>query len=109
MSRLGRTAGAGARRSFPHRIGQSGGPSLLPRQAADAGAVAALLRELLVGDERYRRQWQECSRRRSSSLNQAAVARVLALHLWDHGERSDTAVSLPRELKDRVSRALNGT
>jgi hypothetical protein len=82
---------------------------LPPRQAAAAGAVAALLRELLVGDERYRRQWQKCSRRRSSSLNQAAVAQVLAFHLWDRGERSDTVVSLPRELKDRVSRALNGT
>jgi hypothetical protein len=81
---------------------------LPPRQAADAGAVAALLRELLVGDERYRRQWQKYSRRRSSSLHQAAVAQVLALHLWDRGERSDAAVSLPRELKDRVSRALNG-
>jgi len=43
-----------------------------------------------------------------ATLNQAAVARVIAEHLWDAGERSDTVDSLPRDLKDKVGRALAG-
>ena len=49
------------------------------------------------------------SRVRSGEINLAAVARVVAEQLWDTGERSDQDVELPRGLKDRVARALEGT
>ncbi|WP_159079570.1 hypothetical protein [Plantactinospora sp. BC1] len=32
----------------------------------------------------------------------------MELYLWDSGERSESATSLARQLKDRISRALNG-
>ncbi len=41
-------------------------------------------------------------------MSSSAVARVLALHLWDSGERPDTEQDLARRLKDRVHRALGG-
>jgi hypothetical protein len=72
-------------------------------------ATGALLRDLLTADPRYRRLWRTHVRRAHSDLSQAAVAEVIALHLWDSGERSESATSLARELKDRVSRALSGT
>lgn len=44
----------------------------------------------------------------TGSLSQSAVAHVIALHLWDSGERPDSDVCLPRNLKDRIHRALAG-
>jgi hypothetical protein len=68
-----------------------------------------LLRELLVNDPHYRRRWQaKVKRMRVADLNQAAVAEVIADHLWDVGERADTETGLARDLKDRVRRALGG-
>lgn len=72
-------------------------------------ATGALLRDLLTADPRYRRLWRARVKRARSELSQAAIAEVVALYLWDSGERSDSTTSLARELKDRVSRALNGT
>jgi hypothetical protein len=74
-------------------------------------ATAQLLCDLLVRRPEYRRRWQRRIQRGAltTPLSQAAVARVIAEHLWDSGERSDTEDALPRYLKDRVGRALNGS
>lgn len=70
--------------------------------------VADLLRHHLLTDPRCRRRWQSrASRSRRGSLNQAAIAQVLAEWLWDNGEELESDVLLPRRLKDRVSRALS--
>ncbi|MCL6538089.1 MAG: hypothetical protein K6T28_05855 [Acidothermus sp.] len=80
------------------------GPSLDgPRRAA------AYLRRLLNEPGPYRRRWQQHALRlRGNSINQAAVAQVLARRLWEAGERDEEHADLPRELKDRVARALRG-
>jgi hypothetical protein len=71
--------------------------------------TAGVLRELLQARPDYRRQWQEqAERRRSDGISKAGVARVIALHLWGSGERADSEITLPRNLKDRVRRALDG-
>jgi hypothetical protein len=36
------------------------------------------------------------------------VAKVMEEYLWDNGERSESITQLARQLKDRISRALNG-
>ncbi|MFV2178321.1 hypothetical protein ACFHW2_40895 [Actinomadura sp. LOL_016] len=41
-------------------------------------------------------------------INKAAIAKVIADHLWDTGERPDTDTRLARRIKDRVYRALAG-
>ncbi|MFC9157281.1 hypothetical protein ACFTT0_20140 [Streptomyces bauhiniae] len=46
-------------------------------------------------------------KRTQQDLHQAAVAEVIAHYLWDCGELSEDVPS--RSLKDRVSRALNGS
>jgi hypothetical protein len=75
------------------------------------GALEAskLLRELLGSNADYRRIWQRHAKRSKGSLNQAAIGQVIGNYLWDCGERSDQDTSVPRALKDRVSRALNGS
>jgi hypothetical protein len=71
-------------------------------------ATGALLRELLVSDPHYRRLWRQRVERDRAELSQAAVAKVIEEYLWDSGERSENLTGLARQLKDRVSRALNG-
>jgi len=58
----------------------------------------------------YRRSWQRFVSRQSApeGLSQAAVSQVLALHLWESGERAETDTDLPRTLRHRVRRALSG-
>ncbi|WP_446042250.1 hypothetical protein [Streptomyces sp. SID1121] len=73
-----------------------------------AAATAELLRGLLTGRAAYRVRWERQLRRSPGPLSASAVARVLALHLWDSGERPDTEQDLARRLKDRVHRALGG-
>lgn len=71
--------------------------------------TASALREILLGDLSCRRRWQRHARRSGSQLpNQAGVAWVLALALWDRGDVAESRRALPRSLKDRVSRALGG-
>src|SRR3712207_4835655 len=72
-----------------------------------AGPAAQRLTTLLAAEPRYRRLWQRHSSVRRGELSPAAVAAVLAAHLfetgevgWDHRARS---------LENRVGRALNGT
>jgi len=71
--------------------------------------TSLLLRELLLSRPGYRRLWQEqAERRRSAAVSKAGVARVIALHLRDTGERADGETLVHRDLKDRVRRALGG-
>lgn len=80
------------------------------RRQTDCETAAAYLRELLERPGKYRAFWEtRIARLGKSALNEAAIARVLAEHLWDVGERPDTDVELPRRLRDRVSRALDGS
>ncbi|WP_051774189.1 hypothetical protein [Streptomyces sp. NRRL S-237] len=74
-----------------------------------AAATADLLRRLLAERTAYRTRWEQQEVRRTPGpVSSSAVARVLALHLWDSGERPDTERDLARRLKDRVHRALGG-
>jgi hypothetical protein len=71
--------------------------------------TSRLLRELLVTRPDYWRLWQQQAERlRADNINVAGIARVIALYLWNSGERSDNDTSLPRDIKDRVRRALKG-
>ncbi|WP_433292464.1 hypothetical protein ACQP2F_28075 [Actinoplanes sp. CA-030573] len=70
-------------------------------------AVAAVLRDLLANNPRYRRQWLRHAERDRGGINGAAVAKVIEGYLVDAGEISEWAGS-HRQGKDRVSRALNG-
>jgi hypothetical protein len=70
--------------------------------------LSAHLRQLLAAPP-YRKMWERHVRhRRSGDISQAAVARVIAEHLLDSGERPFEAGDLDRQLKDRVARALSG-
>lgn len=70
--------------------------------------AADLLRHHLLTDPVCRRRWQSrAGRSRMGTLNQAAIAQVIAEWLWEAGEAMETDVLLPRRLKDRVSRALS--
>lgn len=80
----------------------------MSRRGPNVEATCALLKTLLTDDPTYRRRWRMHSDRTSSLLNQAAVAKVIQLHLWDAGELSEDSGSIARTLKDRVSRALTG-
>jgi len=75
-----------------------------------AQSVAQLLEKLLLQRAEYAERWQYCQRRArpEGTLNQAAVAQVIAEHLWNTGERSERETDLPRILKDTVHRALLG-
>lgn len=80
----------------------TGSPVAWPR-------TAAVLREILLGDLTCRRRWQRHAQRSGAQVpNQAGVAWVLALTLWDRGDVAESRRTLPRSLKDRVSRALSG-
>ena len=70
--------------------------------------VAEYLAELLR-DEPYRADWLVYARRpRPGQISQAAVAQVVANYLWDTGLADEHDRNLPRELKDRIGRALRG-
>ncbi|GAA1883255.1 hypothetical protein [Actinomadura bangladeshensis] len=73
-------------------------------------ATGRLLASLLTQRGPYRRRWEQRLGRAlpDGALNKAAVAKVIAAHLWDTGERPDTDAGLPRKIKDRVYRALSG-
>lgn len=76
----------------------------------DEKAAGLYLRTLLAEPGTYRRRWLRHVRRSSprADISQAAIAQVLAEHLWDTGEVDDHDCELPRRLKDPVNRALNG-
>jgi hypothetical protein len=60
----------------------------------------------LLAEPRYRRRWQPHSSVRRGRLSRAAVAAVLAAHLFETGEVGWD--HQPRSLENRVGRALNG-
>ncbi len=77
-------------------------------QAAGRRAASDYLRQLLLKPGNYRQAWEKhVIRARHGSINQLAVAEVLARYL--SGPRRDQGSGvLPRQLKDTVSRALSG-
>jgi hypothetical protein len=83
-----------------------------PGSGAGAGQYAAArrLRRLLTFHPEYRARWERHSARHrgSAQIHQAAVAHVLAHHLWDSGQVPENDIALTRRLKDVVSRALSG-
>jgi hypothetical protein len=77
-------------------------------QAAGRRAASDYLRQLLLKPGDYRQAWENhVIRARHGSINQLAVAEVLAQHMSKSGA-AHTAAVLPRQLKDTVSRALSG-
>src|SRR5579875_477450 len=87
---------------------KSGGWRIPMRSTSGDAASGTRLRELLISDPRYRRMWRRRVARDHAELSQSAVAKVIEEYLWDSGERSENLAHLARQLKDRVSRALNG-
>lgn len=82
-------------------LGGSAGPG--------RGAAAAYLRELLLRPGAYRLTWeQHVIRVRRGTINQLAVAEVLARHLRASPRTPSDATVTPLQLKDTVSRALSG-
>lgn len=79
-------------------------------QEAASDAAGRVLRELLTRNPRYRRRWQQHVHRNRAAdgISWSAVATVVALHLWESGERPDSQTHLPRQLRDRIRRALRG-
>lgn len=71
--------------------------------------LAAHVLRVALTEPAARQKWQQfVTRRRESDINAAAVATVIALYLWDSGERPESQTTLARQLKDRVTRALAG-
>jgi hypothetical protein len=68
--------------------------------------LAAQRLTALLSEPRYRRHWQVHSNVRRAELSRAAVAAVLAEHLFETGEVGWD--HRPRSLENRVGRALNG-
>jgi hypothetical protein len=65
------------------------------------------LNRLLAGP--YRHVWlNQAGRLRQTEVNKLAVARVIAHHLWETGDRSEREHDLADQLRDRVGRALGG-
>jgi hypothetical protein len=77
-------------------------------QSPGRRAASDYLRQLLLKPGDYRRRWeQHVVRARHDSINQLAVAEVLARHL-SAAPGGEAAGILPYQLKDTVSRALSG-
>lgn len=72
-------------------------------------AASDYLQQLLLKPGRYRQAWEQyVSRERRGTINQLAVAEVIARHL-SSAPRSPADVDVtPHQLKDTVSRALTG-
>jgi hypothetical protein len=72
--------------------------------------AGAFLKACLENTRPYRDRWQrKVDRGRpDTGVNESAVCRVLAEHLWETGEASEEVQDLARRLKDRVRRALRG-
>jgi len=87
----------------------SGGSMADTPQPPGVARAGQLLRNLLTSRTAYRRRWQQHARRmRQAEVSYAGVSQVVALYLWDQGLKPDTDTDLPRRLRDRVSRALQG-
>jgi hypothetical protein len=72
-------------------------------------AASDYLQQLLLTPGRYRQSWEQyASRERRGTINQLAVAEVIARHLWLTPRGPGDAEITPHQLKDTVSRALTG-
>lgn len=72
-------------------------------------AASDYLQQLLLKPGRYRQAWEQyISRERQGTINQLAVAEVIARHLWSSPRSPDDAEITPHQLKDTVSRGLTG-
>lgn len=72
-------------------------------------AASDYLQQLLLKPGVYRQSWQRyVSRERRGTINQLAVAEVIARHLWSAPRGPGDAEVTPHQLKDTVSRALTG-
>jgi hypothetical protein len=72
-------------------------------------AASDYLRELLLKPGGYRAAWeQHATRERRGTINQLAVAEVLARHLQSAPRSASDPTVTPHQLKDTVSRALTG-
>lgn len=72
-------------------------------------AASDYLQQLLLKPGRYRQSWEQyVSRERPGTINQLAVAEVIARHLWSAPRGPQDAGVTPHQLKDTVSRALTG-
>jgi hypothetical protein len=85
----------------------------MPRStAARAGgrrAASDYLQQLLLKPGGYRLAWEQyAARERPGTINQLAVAEVLASHLRSAPRTAADADLSPQQLKDTVSRALTG-
>jgi len=72
-------------------------------------AASDYLRELLLKPGSYREAWEPyATRERRGTINQLAVAEVLARHLRSAPRTVGDSAVTPHQLKDTVSRALTG-
>ncbi len=72
-------------------------------------AASQYLQQLLLKPGAYRQSWERyVSRERRGTINQLAVAEVIARHLWSVPRSPADATVTPHQLKDTVSRALTG-
>jgi hypothetical protein len=72
-------------------------------------AASDYLRELLLKPGAYRMAWEQyATRERQGTINQLAVAEVLARHLQSAPRTASDPTVTPHQLKDTVSRALTG-
>jgi hypothetical protein len=72
-------------------------------------AASDYLQQLLLKPGRYRQAWEQyVSRERRGTINQLAVAEVIAVHLASSPRSPADAKITPHQLKDTVSRALTG-
>jgi hypothetical protein len=72
-------------------------------------AASAYLQQLLLKPGGYRQSWEQyVSRERQGTINQLAVAEVIARHLWSAPRTPSDEHVTPHQLKDTVSRALTG-
>jgi hypothetical protein len=72
-------------------------------------AASDYLQQLLLKPGRYRQSWEQyVSRERRGTINQLAVAEVIARHLWSAPRGPQDVSVTPHQLKDTVSRALTG-
>ena len=86
---------------------------LMPRSGAvrpdGRRAASEYLQQLLLKPGGYRQAWERyATRERRGTINQLAVAEVLARYLWSAPRTPGDSIVTPHQLKDTVSRALTG-
>jgi hypothetical protein len=102
----------GQAKCLPYEL-QAGREEPMPRSltARPDGRRAAsdYLQQLLLKPGGYRQAWEQyVSRERRGTINQLAVAEVIARYLWTSPRSSSDVDVTPHQLKDTVSRALTG-